>query len=194
MPEYSTALTDLLQAHARGESGAFERLLAKVYDDLCRLAHFKLRERPAEVLDSRALVHETYLKLAGQTHAVWRDGGHFRAAFAQAMRHILVDAARQRLSEKRGGGKLDKTLTDALVGEERHAEKILSVNQALEQLRELDERLVWVVECRFFVGMTENETAESLGISVRTVHRDWLRARGWLRQRLGGADLGGIGP
>lgn len=185
-----TALTEILEAHARGEAGAFDRLLTRVYDDFRRLARRKLWDRPAQTLDSRALVHETYLRLAAQGPAAWRDGGHFRAAFSQAMRHILVDAARRRLSAKRGGGRLGETLTESLLAEEAHAERLLAVDQALDWLRRLDERLADVVECRFFAGMTEVETAECLGVSARTVHRDWLRARGWLRFRLARADEG----
>ncbi len=180
----NTALTEILEAHARGETGAFDRLLTRVYEDFRRRAHFKLRDRPAQTLDSRALVHETYLRLAAQGPAAWRDGGHFRAAFSQAMRHILVDAARRRLAARRGGGRRDETLTDSLSAEDAHAERLLAVDQVLARLRRLDERLAEVVECRFFAGMTETETAECLGVSARTVHRDWLRARGWLRLHL----------
>lgn len=179
-----TALTEILEAHARGETGAFDRLLTRIYDDFRRLAHRKLRGRPAQTLDSRDLVHETYLRLAAQSRAVWRDGEHFRAAFSQAMRHILVEAARRRLSAKRGGGQVGETLTESLAAEDAHAERLLAVDQALGRLRQLDERLAAVVECRFFAGMTETETAECLGVSARTVHRDWLRARGWLRLHL----------
>lgn len=182
-----STLTQLVLAHARGEEGAFDRLLAKVYDDLRRMARGRLRHRLGDDLDSRDLVHETYLRLAAQTQAGWRNGGHFRAAFAQAMRHILVDAARRRLSAKRGSGQADETLPEALLGDERQAENLLLIDQALHQLRRLDERLCRVVECRFFVGMTEPETGEALGMSSRTVHRDWLRARGWLRQFLDGS-------
>ena len=183
-PLEDRSLTELLEAHGRGEAGAFEHLLQLVYQDLRRLAHLKLRDRPNHNLDSRALVHETYLKIARRPPARWRDRAHFRAAFAQAMRHILVDAARQRLCEKRGGGRLDETLTDALVAERRHAEKILALEQVLDRLRNFDPRLLRVVECRFFVGLSETETADCLGVSVRTVHRDWQRARAWLHHRL----------
>ncbi|MCH9649699.1 MAG: sigma-70 family RNA polymerase sigma factor [Deltaproteobacteria bacterium] len=192
--EQGTAFTEVLAAHARGEEGAFGKLVSMVYEDLRRMAHFKLQGRPRQTLDTKALVHETFLKIAAREDPHWRDRGHFRASFAQAMRHILVDAARNRLSGKRGKGQADATLTEALVGEQRHAEDVLAVDQALGRLRHLDDRISRVVECRFFAGMTEPETAECLGVSARTVHRDWLRARGWLRQYLdagpkaGGAD------
>lgn len=196
-PSHST-LTVLVMAHARGEAGAFDRLLAWVYEDLRRMARFRLRQRQGESLDSRDLVHETFLRLAGQMPEGWRNGGHFRAAFAQAMRHILVDAARRRLSAKRGSGKPDATLPETLVGSDDQAERLLVIDQALDRLRHLDARLCRVVECRFFVGMTEPETGHALGVSERTVHRDWLRARGWLRRFLDGGSTelasGGVRP
>lgn len=181
-----TTLTRWVLAHARGEPGAFDQLLAVVYDDLRRMARYRLQRRRGGSLDSCDLVHETYLRLAAHAPSGWRSGGHFRAAFAQAMRHILVDAARRRLTAKRGAGQADGTLDETLLADHRQAENLLLVDQALERLRLLDERLCRVVECRFFTGMTEPETARALGVSERTVHRDWLRARAWLRRFLDG--------
>ena len=184
-----TSLTGMLDDHARGVAGADDRLLRRVYDDFRRLAHYQLLGRPPQTLDSRALVHETYLKVLARGAPRWRDGGHFRASFGRAMRHVLVDAARHRLSQKRGGGCADETLTEgrfpcSAAGPVEHAERLLEVDRALGLLRRFDERLARVVECRFFAGMTEGETAECLGVSPRTVHRDWLRARAWLRLRM----------
>jgi RNA polymerase sigma factor (TIGR02999 family) len=179
-------LTELLRAHDQGQEGALAGLLERVYDDLRRQARYKLRRRSAAGLDSRALVHETFLKLSAGGAGGWRDSGHFRAAFAQAMRHILVDAARRRLTGKRGAGQVDETLTEALVCGAARAEELLAIDRALDWLRRLDERLARVVELRFFAGFTEAEAAEALEISERTVHRDWLRARGWLRRYLEG--------
>ena len=179
-------LTGWLRAHDRGEEGALGGLLERVYEDLRQQARHRLRRRSAAGLDSRALVHETYLKLSAGGAGGWRDRGHFRAAFSQAMRHILVDAARRRLTDKRGAGRGEETLTEALVAGAKRAEEVLTIDRALEWLRGLDERLAQVVELRFFAGFTETETAEALGVSVRTVHRDWLRARGWLRRHLDG--------
>lgn len=188
MIDPETATTELLEAHAQGEAEAFDRLLGRVYGDFRRLARLRLRDRPPQTLDSGALVHETYLRLASANRGRWQSGGHFRAAFGQAMRHVLVDAARRRLAARRGGGRRGETLGEGVLAEERHAERLLAVDQALGRLRRLDQRLARVVECRFFAGMTEGETAECLGVSSRTVHRDWLRARGWLRLHLGRRD------
>ncbi|MCB1033079.1 MAG: sigma-70 family RNA polymerase sigma factor, partial [Acidobacteria bacterium] len=156
------------------------------------LAHFELeRLKPWETLNTTALVHEAYVKLVQQKNAAWNDRAHFLAASAKAMRHILVDAARRRLTQKQGAGKKPKTLDEALVAKASHATEVLAVDQALEHLRSLDERMCEVVECQFFAGFSKEETAEALGISVRTVHRDWLRAKGWLRKHLGPAKSGG---
>lgn len=189
------SLTAMLRAHARGEMGAFDGLPHWLYEDLRRLARRWLRGRPPQTLDSRALVHETFLKLTRRLGSSWRDSGHFRAAFGQAMRHVLVDAARHRLSARRGGDRVETTLGEDVLADDRQAEDLLSVDHALDSLRCFDQRLARVVECRFFAGMTEEETAESLGISARTVHRDWLRARGWLRVRLDAfrPSTGGVG-
>lgn len=158
-----------------------------LYRELKRVAHFELlRRRPFETLDTTALVHEAYLKIAQRgPQARFKDRGHFLNAAAQTMRHILVDAARRRLSRKRGGGRRAEPLAEDLVAADDHAQEVLSVDQALAQLRGLDERLCRVVECRFFAGFSEVETAEALGVSARTVRRDWIRAKGWLRQLLG---------
>lgn len=166
-------------------------LTAVLYKDLKRVAHFELgRRRPWETLNTTGLVHEAYIKIAQQgTLGGWRDRGHFFAAAAQAMRHILVDAARRRLSHKHGAGQRPVALDETLLGAEartvEHAEEVLAIDQALEQLRALDERLCRVVECRFFAGFSEAETAEALEVSERTVRRDWIRAKGWLRRWLG---------
>ncbi|MDY7094611.1 MAG: ECF-type sigma factor [Acidobacteriota bacterium] len=176
-------------------------LAAELYQELKRTAHFQLRRRrPWETLDTTALVHEAYLKIARRPPARrWRDSEHFRAAAATAMRHILVDAARRRLSEKHGGGRRPEPLQGAALGsgslESRlpdpgapfpaaHAEHVLAVHQALDRLAAFDSRLPQIVECRFFAGFSSAETAEALGISERTVRRDWIRARGWLRSWL----------
>lgn len=178
-------ITALLRAHRRGEAGSLERLMPHLYGGLRRLARRQLRRlRPGDTLDTTALVHEAYLKMVAGD-ASWRERAHFLAAAAQAMRHVLVDAARQRAADKRGGGRLPITLKEGALATRHHALDVLAVEQALGRLRELDERMCRVVECRFFAGMTEEETGEALGVSWRTVHRDWLRARGWLRVQLG---------
>lgn len=190
-------ITQLLDAHRGGDASALDQAVALLYENLRRMAHFELqRLKPWETLNTTGLVHEAYVKLANQQGG-WNDRAHFLAASAKAMRHILVDAARRRLSQKKGAGQRPESLEEghaaaaqvarALVPEDSHAANVLAVDQALEQLRALDERMCQVVECQFFAGFTKEETAEALGISVRTVHRDWLRAKGWLRQKLGPA-------
>jgi RNA polymerase sigma factor (TIGR02999 family) len=185
----SVELTQLLLAHERGEAGAFDRLVAAVYEDLRRLARRELGRRFAQTLNPTGLVHECYLKLAEQSGVPWRDRGHFFSIAARAMRQVLVDHARRRLADKRGAGIHHTDLTDldqVDVAVERDAAEVLAVEQALGRLGELDPVLVEVVECRYFAGLTEPETAEALGLSQRTVQRHWARARAWLKVELGG--------
>lgn len=173
-------------AAARGEEpGALDTLADALYPELRRIARAQLRRlRPGHTLDTTGLVHEAYVKMVGFED--FADRNHFLAASARAMRHILINTARRKLTDKRGGGVLPVTLDDRDVAAD-HAPflEILSVGQALEQLHQIDERLCRVVECRFYAGMTEDETAAALGVSERTVRRDWLRARAWLKDALG---------
>lgn len=164
---------------------SLDDLAERLYPELHRLARMQLRRlRPGQTLNTTALVHEAYVKLMGS--AGFADRGHFLAASARAMRHILVNAARDRLADKRGGGAALIPLDEVQVADERaHCNEVLAVGQALERLRELDERLCRVVECRFYAGMTEEETAVALNVSDRTVRRDWLRARAWLKSDMG---------
>ena len=181
-------VTRLLGAYRRDETGAFEELITVLYPELRRLARRqRQRCRQLHTRETTGLVHEAYLKL-GPGRRAWRDRGHLLASVGQAMRHILVDAARRRLCARHGAGQLPETLEeDAAEAPDRSVE-ILAVDRALTKLRHLDERLCRVIECRFFGGMTERETADALGISPRTVHRDWLRGKGWLRRELGRED------
>jgi RNA polymerase sigma factor (TIGR02999 family) len=156
-----------------------------VYEELCRIAHRQLgRERGEHTLDSAALVHEAYLKLVDQTRAQWSDRSQFFAVASRAMRRILVDYARQHLAAKRGGRLERITLDEELHSSEDRAELLLAIDEALDRLRALDERAGRVVECRFFGGYTEAETAAALGVNERTVRRDWLWAKGWLLESL----------
>ncbi len=156
-----------------------------MYDELRRIAHRQIgRERPGHTLDTTALVHEVYLKLVDQTRVQWADRSHFFAVATQAMRRILVDYARKYCSDKRGGGAIRVSLDDANPAVEDRAELLLAVDEALSELGKLDERLSRVVECRFFGGLTEEETAEVLGVTARTVRRDWSKAKGWLHHVL----------
>ncbi|MGH2406027.1 MAG: sigma-70 family RNA polymerase sigma factor [bacterium] len=178
-------ITGLLLAWRAGDRTAVDRLFPLVYDELRRIAHRQLgRERADHTLGTTALVHEAYLKLVDQTRAKWADRAHFFAVAARAMRRILVDYARRHRALKRGGERARISLEDAALVAEERADTLLALDEALTRLAELDERLSRVVECRFFGGLTEEETAEALGITTRTVRRDWLKAKGWLSRAL----------
>lgn len=178
----SADITQLLQRHRAGERAAFDALLPMVHGRLREIARRQRRRDglAGETLSTTALLQEAWLQLVHETGVDWQDRGHFFAICARAMRRILVDAARARCADKRGGGVPDLTLKPELDAVDEQAETILTVNLALEQLREFNERLAQVVECRYFGGLSEDETAEALGTSLRTVQRDWLRARAWL--------------
>src|SRR5690349_25019865 len=168
-----------------GEAEAFDRIFPLVYDELRRIAHAQLgRERSEHTVGTTTLVHETYLRLAAQTRARFADRSHFLAVATQAMRRILVDYARRYRAEKRGGGADRVALRDAMLLAEQRADVLLELDEALTELAKVDERLSRVVECRFFGGLTEDETAAVLGITARTVRRDWIKAKGWLGQAL----------
>ncbi len=158
-----------------------------VYQDLRRIARIQLRRRGVhDSLDTGGLVNEVYLRLVDQSRATWRDRGHFLAVAAMAMRQIAVDHVRRRLRLKRGG-------VDGAVPLESHYaaredwERILAVDLALQKLENHDARLARVVECRYFAGLSDDETAAALGVSLRTAQREWFKARAWLRAELGGA-------
>jgi RNA polymerase sigma factor (TIGR02999 family) len=180
-------VTRLLLAHGRGEEGAFDRLVAVVYDDLKDVARRQLRWRVGQTLNTTGLLHEAYLKMVDQAQVSWQDRGHFFAIAAHAMRQILVDHARSRGAQKRGAGAHHTGLDGVEVAVAEEADRLLAVETALGRLGELDPALVRVVECRYFAGYTEEETAEALGVAKRTVQRLWLRARLWLKEELGGS-------
>lgn len=182
---HAADITAQLQAWASGEPSARETLFPLVYDELRRIAHRQLqREWHGHTLDTTALVHEAYLKLVDQTRAEFTDRAHFFAVAANAMRRILVDYARRYLADKRGGAPRRVTLTDDMLVAEERADTLLAIDDALHELSRIDDRLSKVVECRFFGGLTEEETAEVLGVTARTVRRDWTKAKGWLHQTL----------
>jgi RNA polymerase sigma-70 factor, ECF subfamily len=173
-------VTDLLLQMRDGDTNAMDRLFTLVYEELRRMAHAQLRrERPGHTLGTTGLVHETYVRLVDQTRVEWRDRGHFFVAAAWAMRRILVDYARRNRAARRGGGSVRLTLNEDLPAAER-GEMLLALDEALDRLAALDQRLSQVVECRYFVGLTEQETADALGVTRRTIQRDWAKARGWL--------------
>lgn len=179
MPPITALLSDL----GDGDEAAVEALLPLVYDELRALAQSHLRhERDGHTLNPTALVHEAYLKLLGQD-ADWQNRGHFFGIASLAMRRVLVHYARQRAAEKRGGGVQAVTLLDDHVGA-APADDLLALDEALDRLAEVAERPAKVVELRFFGGLTQEETAEVLGVSVPTVQRDWQTARAWLGRAL----------
>ena len=178
-------ITGLLLAWRAGDRGALDRLFPLVYEELRRIAHRQLgRERPDHTLGTTALVHEAYMKLVDQTRAQWTDRAQFFAVAARAMRRILVDYARRHRALKRGGERERISLDDAALVAEERADTLIALDEALKRLSELEERLSRVVECRFFGGLTEEETAEALAVTPRTVRRDWVKAKGWLYRAL----------
>lgn len=184
--ELRDQITNLLLAWgAPGEQRPADRLLPLVYDELRRVAHRQLgRERSGHTLSTTALVHEAYLRLVDQTRARWVDRAHFFAVAAGVMRRILVDYARRFRAAKRGGGVQPVDLDQVEVSLDERSEMLINLDEALGRLAELNPRLSRVVEYRFFGGMTEEETAEALGVTDRTVRRDWIKAKAWLSREL----------
>lgn len=181
----ASSITRLLRAAANGDSGALDDLVPLVYDTLRQVARRQLRrERKDHTLTSTALVHEAYLELSRQGDLHFNDRNHFYAAAAQTMRHILIDYAVRRKAQKRGGDRARVPFEEIVLASDDHIEDLVTVDQALQQLEEVDERLVRIVECRFFAGMTIAETATALNISDATVSRDWVRARAWLNREI----------
>ena len=189
-------VTQLLAAVRQGDGSAMDRLMTLVYDELRAVARRQLRRwRPGQTLDTTALVHEAYLRLVDQAGASWQDRAHFLSVAGVAMRHILVDAARRRTAKKRGGEDLRISLDElgpdrGGMDASRQAVEILDLDEALTSLAARNERLSRLVELRFFAGLTEEETAQTLGTSERTVRRDWLKARAFLFHALRGREEG----
>jgi RNA polymerase sigma factor (TIGR02999 family) len=188
------AVTDALAALRDGAPGAMDRLVPLVYEELARIARRQLRRESAgHTLSTTALVHEAYLRLVDQTRTAWADRAHFFAVAARCMRRVLVDHARRHRAMRRGGVRrqdvslaaLEATDAASLAAAER-ADLLVAMDDALDRLAALDARQARVVECRFFGGLTEAEVAEALGVTPRTVARDWVKARGWLHQELRG--------
>ena len=185
MAETPGDITLLLAELQAGDAAAESRLVPLVYDELRRLARRYMRaERVDHTLQPTALVHEAYLRLAGQRKTSWQNRAHFFGVAAQLMRRILVDHARARQAEKRGGSDANVTFDEALVLKPAQNPDVLALDEALMRLAERDPRQSRIVELRFFGGLTEEEIAEVLGISPRTVKRDWTVARAWLYKEI----------
>jgi len=175
--------SDLLELLRSGRREALDDLTAKLYDELREIArrHRGLRDN-ASTLPTTAIVHEAYLKLVDQSRAAWTDRAHFLSLAAVAMRHILADRAKARLAVKRGGADRPVTLDDNVCGDDPDPHSLLELDDALDRLAAIDARLARVVEYRFFGGLTNEEISEVLGLTPRTVERDWAKARVLLRQ------------
>lgn len=164
----------------QGRDGAIDELIAAIYPELKRLAHFQLvSERPGHTLNTTAIVHEAYLRLAGEERS-WNDRAHFMRAAATVMRHLLVDHARRRNAAKRGDGKAVLEFDDNKIAIADDSVAVLVLDSAMKDMAAVDPRLEKIIECRFFAGLSVSETANVLGVAVRTVERDWQRARGYV--------------
>lgn len=178
-------VTGLLIEYRDGDAGALDRLFPLLCDELHRIAHRQmLGERPGHTLCTSALVNEAYLRLVDITRVQWQDRAHFLAMASTAMRRVLIDHARRFRAQRRGGGRRAVSLDEADIAVEEQADTLLALDEAVEELAELNPRLARVVECRFFAGLTEEETGEALDMTSRTVRRDWVKARAWLKERL----------
>ena len=184
-------ITGLLRAWEKGQSTALDDLIPHVYRELKRLARRHMRSRECATLQTTALVHEAYIRLVDLSSVQWQDRAHFFAVSARIMRGILVDAARVRGSRKRGGllQRADVDLDQIPDMGSSRAEEILAVHEALENLATMDPRQAQVVEMRFFVGLSVDETAEVLKISPQSVMRDWRLAKAWLRREIQRAQV-----
>ena len=184
----SPSLTELLAKWYDGDEESLRLLLPSVYNELRRVAHFHLRkERPDHTLQSTALVHEAYLRLIKQDPIRFENREHFFAVAAHMMRQILVDYARQRNAAKRDG-RYALTLNDAVVFQKARSVDLVALDQALDELAQLDPQQCRIVELRFFTGLSIEETSRALGISPATVKRDWATARIWLHREMSGAE------
>jgi len=187
-PAPSGEVTRLLRAWRQGDNKALEDLIPLVYGELHRIAErYMRRERPGHTLQPTAIVNEAYMRLAGRRNVAWQNRAHFFAAAAQSMRRILVEHARTRDAKKRGGLGARHLLDTAVLTEPRAVE-LIGLDDALTRLTELDEEQGRIVELRFFGGLTEEETAEVLNVSGRTVHRKWLLAKAFLHRELSGSS------
>jgi RNA polymerase sigma factor (TIGR02999 family) len=179
-------VTRLLSAMAGGDRAAFHELFPLVYDELHGIAHRQLRgEAPGHTLATADLVHEAYFSLVGIERVSWADRAHFLAVAARAMRRVLIDHAVARSAKKRGSGRRQTALDVDSLPAHMPDEDLLALEEALRELEAQNERYGRIVECRFFAGMTIEETATALDISPATVKRDWSLARAWLHRALG---------
>jgi RNA polymerase sigma-70 factor (ECF subfamily) len=178
--EPSVDITAILSAWGKGDPGAVDRLFPLVYEELRALARRRAGHGRGETLRTTALVHEAYLRLVDQTQASYENRSHFFAVAAKVMRRLVIDHARDRAAQKRGGDAVRVTLDDAVPAENGAPLDLLALDRALDRLEGLEPRLGRLVELRYFAGLTLEETAEALAISPATVKRDWFKARAFL--------------
>jgi len=189
--ELQHEVTRILHDWSSGDGDAPARLMPFVYDELRRQArNYLSKERGSHTLQPTALVHEAYLRLVDQTRISWQNRAHFYGMAANMMRRILVDHARARATEKRGGEAVRLSIEDVQIPLEQRAADFIALDEALEELAKFDERKARIVEMRFFGGLTDEEIAEVLGVATRTVGRDWKTARLWLFRELSEIDRG----
>ena len=178
-------VTQLLLDWGDGNQEALDDLMPMVYEELRLMAHRQLRgERAGHTLNTTALVHEAYFKLVDQNRVEWQNRAHFFGIAAQAMRRILLMYARARHRQKRGGGQEPLPLDDVIALTDARAEALIDLDDTLTRLENIDERLVRIVECRYFGGLTIEETAQALDLSPATIKREWRAARAWLQRAL----------
>ena len=181
-------VTGLVEAVGAGDAQALQRLFGVVYDELKRVARSHLRAGAGLTLDTTGLVHETYLKLVRPERLELRDRKHFFVVAARAMRQVVVDHARRRIAAKRGGDAAPVTLDEHLALDAMTPDVLLRLDRALDQLGHFDARLAELVEMRFFAGMSVEEVADTQGLTTRTVHRDWRRAKAFLYDAVESGD------
>lgn len=187
MDPASHQITRLLTEWSNGNQRVLDQLMPLVYDELRRMAKSYLRKQPNHSFQTAELIHEAYLKLARNNGPGWQNREHFFGVAAKAMRHILVDYARSKQSQKRGGGQQMVSFDSDVTGTDARSQQLIALDQALKDLELLDERKAYVVELRFFGGLTTGEVADVLKISTETVKRDWRFARNWLLRELSAA-------
>ncbi|MFN0126190.1 MAG: sigma-70 family RNA polymerase sigma factor [Verrucomicrobiales bacterium] len=185
-------VTRILNAAGQNDPRAANELLSLVYEELRRLAASKMAsEAPGQTLQPTALVHEAWLRLTKNGQRQWNDRTHFFAAAAEAMRRILVDSARRKRSQRRGGGQQRTEMPEIACAAAENEDQVLAVNEALEKFASQDQQKAELVKLRYFVGMTIEEAAEVLGISVATAYRHWAFARAWLARQIAGSGKAG---
>ena len=178
-------VTQLLIEWSNGDKAALDKLTPLIYDELRRLAHhYMSREHPGHTLQTTAVVNEAYLRLVNRKRVHWQNRAHFFAIAAQLMRSILVDHARSHAYAKRGGGAQKMALDEAMIISQERAAEVVALDEALDQLAEIDPRQSRIVEMRFFGGLTIEETAEVLSLSPATIKREWSTAKAWLYHEL----------